>query len=147
MILTHKPILLTTIFLIWFSLGISAQSKTETEIFSIIQKQAEYWNNGNIAGFMDYYWNSEKLKFVSKNGVSYGWQKVYDNYKKAYPSKEKMGQLTFTLESIQKINNKNAIAIGKWELKREKDEDLSGYFSLIWKKIKGKWLIVIDHTS
>ena len=24
---------------------------------------------------------------------------------------------------------------------------LSGYYSLLWKKVKGKWLIIVDHTS
>jgi ketosteroid isomerase-like protein len=36
--------------------------------------------------------------------------------------------------------------IGKWHLKREAG-DLSGHFTLLWKKIKGQWLIVADHSS
>jgi ketosteroid isomerase-like protein len=27
------------------------------------------------------------------------------------------------------------------------EETLGGYFTLTWRKIKGKWLIVADHTS
>ena len=37
--------------------------------------------------------------------------------------------------------------IGKWHLKREDNEDLGGHFSLNWKKIDNKWLIISDHSS
>jgi hypothetical protein len=40
-----------------------------------------------------------------------------------------------------------AVVIGKWSLKREKAGDLSGYFTLLLKKINGQWLIVSDHSS
>lgn len=36
--------------------------------------------------------------------------------------------------------------IGKFHLTREVG-DVSGHFSLVWKKIKGEWKVVIDHTG
>ena len=36
--------------------------------------------------------------------------------------------------------------LGKWSLVRENDNP-NGYFTLYWKKIEGKWVITIDHTS
>jgi hypothetical protein len=35
--------------------------------------------------------------FIGKSGITYGWQKTLDNYKKGYPDKEAMGKLHFTL--------------------------------------------------
>ncbi len=36
-------------------------------IKKILTTQQEYWNNGDIDGFMEGYWNSEELIFTSPN--------------------------------------------------------------------------------
>lgn len=95
---------------------------------------------------MQGYWKSDELTFIGSRGVTKGWQKTLDNYKKAYPNQESMGKLTFTVLSMEKISKKSVFVIGKWHLKR-KIGNIEGHFSLVWKKIKGKWLIVADHSS
>ena len=57
-----------------------------------------------------------------------------------------MGELTFTIISVEELSKTSCYVIGKWDLKREKG-DVGGYYTLLWKKIDGKWVIVIDHTS
>jgi hypothetical protein len=103
------------------------------------------WNNADIRGFMKYYWNSDSLKFIGSKGITYGWQKTYDNYIKGYPNKEAMGVLIFTIKEITQLSKTSIYVIGQWELKKEKPT--GGYFTLLWKKIKGQWVIVSDHTS
>ncbi|MEZ4829900.1 MAG: hypothetical protein R3C61_27000 [Bacteroidia bacterium] len=44
---------------------------------------------------------------------------------------------------LEKLDKSTAFLIV--HLKR--DRRLSGYFTLVWKKIGGKWVIVSDHTS
>ena len=56
-----------------------------------------------------------------------------------------MGKLTFTILNLE-LNDDTAFVLGKWHLKREKDEP-NGHFTLYWKKIEGHWKIVIDHSS
>ncbi|NVN96623.1 MAG: DUF4440 domain-containing protein, partial [Bacteroidetes bacterium] len=67
-------------------------------------------------------------------------------YKRAYPTKEKMGILTFEVKFLETISLNTAFMIGKWSLERI-DGSQSGFFTLIWKRIKGKWLITTDHSS
>ena len=86
------------------------------------------------------------MLFISKKGPTHGWQQTLDNYLKSYPDKATMGNLIFDNLSFQYINKNNIIIIGSWQLTREKG-NIRGYFSLLWRKIKGKWKIVIDHTS
>ena len=112
----------------------------------VLSQQQNSWNNGSIDSFMMHYWNSPDLRFVSKKGVNYGWQKVNDNYKKSYSSKEKMGKLEFDIKSIEFVDKLNAIVVGSWAIQNN-DGNPSGYFTLWFKKINGKWLIVLDHTS
>ena len=57
-----------------------------------------------------------------------------------------MGDLSFEINNVFSLSRKVAILLGKFNLQR-KNEKLSGYFTLIFKKINGNWYIVSDHTS
>lgn len=129
------------------SLGSFAQkTKNETKVVANNMKiQEESWNKGDIPGFMEYYWKSDSLKFIGSKGITYGWQKTLDNYLKGYPNKEAMGILKFTIIENTQLSSSSIYVIGKWELTKEKP--VGGHFTLLWKKINGKWVIVADHTS
>jgi hypothetical protein len=128
-----------------FRLFTKAPQPDKAAILQVLKKQQSAWNKGNIDSFMTGYSNSPELRFVSKNGVRYCWQTVSDNYKKNYDTKEKMGELVFDIVSTELLNKENALVIGKWKVIANKTSE--GYFSLWFKKIDGKWLIVLDHTS
>ncbi len=122
------------------------EDKEVTLIKDVLKLQTEAWNKGDIDAFMSGYWKNENLKFIGKNGITYGWQKTLDNYKKNYPDKDAMGFLTFDILTVEKISKDAYFVIGKWHLKRTKNEP-QGHFSLLWKKIDGLWVIVADHSS
>jgi ketosteroid isomerase-like protein len=141
------------LWIIVFCYGIQflpAQSPEEA-IRNVMKLQSEAWNAGDVDGFMKYYWNNEDLTFVSKRGVSKGWQQVYDNYKKGYPDKAAMGNLTFDKLEFDKMSSTAYMVTGSWFLEypkaKEEREDVGGWFTLIFKKFKKDWLIVYDHTS
>ena len=115
-------------------------------ISALIDQQQTAWNKANLEGFMAPYWHSDSLTFIGKSGIKHGWQITLDNYKKSYPTPAAMGQLTFTLIKLDKLSDTSIFVIGKWALAR-KEGDLSGHFTLLWKKIKGQWVIVADHSS
>jgi len=127
------------------SLFSQKQSKDVNQVLTNMKAQEESWNKGDVRGFMNYYWNSDSLKFIGSKGITYGWQKTLDNYIKGYPNKEAMGILTFTILEATELSKTSIYVIGKWELKKEKPS--GGHFTLLWKKINGKWVIVADHTS
>jgi len=108
--------------------------------------QQKAWNNGDIDGFMSFYWYSDSLTFVSKKGVTKGFKKISENYKNSYPNKEKMGILSFGNFNFKEIDKSNVIVVGSWELSYN-GGNIGGFFTLWWKKIKGKWKIILDHTS
>lgn len=142
-----KSLLWTTLFVLINS-AIFAQSNIETTLKTILNQQSVAWNNGDIDAFMAAYWKSEKLQFIGSKKVTYGWQNTLDNYKKSYPDKATMGQLTFEVIDIKKLSRKSASLTGKWMLKRDADKgDVGGHFLLLWRKIKGEWVIVADCTN
>jgi len=133
--------------LLLVSLSLSAQIDTdETAIRKILASQTQAWNDGNLEAFMNGYWKSDSLMFVGKSGINYGWQTTLDNYRRGYPDRASMGILTFTLLQVQRLSPDYFFVVGKWHLKRTMG-DLSGHYTLIWRKINGEWKIISDHSS
>lgn len=116
------------------------------DIESVLTTQSKAWNNGDIDGFMEHYWKSEDLTFSSGGKTTRGWQKTKENYKKRYPNKETMGQLSFSELEVTALGDKAALVLGRWQLTRKKDKP-GGNFSLTFRLMDGHWLIVHDHTS
>lgn len=129
------------------SFGQTIKQKDITEIHTTFKNQEEVWNNGDLEGFMNGYWQSDSLKFVGKNGITYGYQATLNRYKKSYPDRETMGKLSFDILSMEKLGKNLIFVVGKWHLKRDTKEDLAGHFTLVWKKINKKWVIISDHSS
>jgi len=136
-------------FLIVSTTTISSQNikeKDSLQILTVLETQRQAWNNFDIDEFMQGYLKSDKLVFSGSNGPIYGWNFVKDRYLKTYSSNELMGYLDFEINDLFLITKKAAILLGKFNIKRD-SENLSGYFTLVFKKIKGNWYIVSDHTS
>ena len=129
-----------------FSLICFSQNKDDQSIRSLLQKQVEAWNRGNIDEFMQGYWKNDSLKFIGKSGVTYGYNQTLANYKKNYDDTVKMGKLSFDLLEVNKLSPELYFVVGKWFLKRSIG-NIGGYYTLLLRKIKGKWVIVVDHTS
>ena len=123
-----------------------AQAQDRQAILKVMHDQELTWNRGDIDGFMQGYWKSDSLLFVGKKGPVYGWKSTIDRYKKSYPNKATMGQLKFTILQVKVLDATNAFLFGGWKLTRAKDTP-GGYYTLWFRKIKGEWKIVCDHTS
>ncbi|MEO7924773.1 MAG: DUF4440 domain-containing protein [Chitinophagaceae bacterium] len=123
-----------------------AQSKDETAIRQLLANQSAAWNRGDLESFMVGYWNNDSLMFIGKSGVTYGWTNTLNNYKKGYPDTASMGKLNFTLLKIDRLSKEYYHVTGKWYLNRSIG-DLSGHFTLVFRKMRGSWVIIADHSS
>lgn len=141
-----KKFFLYSVLLFW-SGNLEAQTNDEEAIRSLLAKQEDCWNKGDLFGFMKGYWENDSLLFIGKNGITYGYRQTLLNYQKNYPTKEQMGQLRFELIKVEMISEDAAQVAGKWMLTRPQEGDLSGYFSLLLRKLQGIWVIVADHSS
>ena len=124
---------------------IDAQSVDEQAIRKGLNTQEAAWNSGNIENFMKGYWVSDSLIFIGKS-VSYGWQETLASYKKRYPDTASMGKLSFDFLQMKALTPLYYYVIGKWSLQRSVG-NIGGYFTLLFQKIKGQWLIIADHSS
>ncbi len=140
-----KKILIVVCFLTT-TLFVSAQSKDELAIRNAMNEQLSAWNSGDINRFMDTYWKGDSLMFIGKSGVTYGWQNTLNNYKKGYPDTASMGKLDFNILQVKRLSVIYFFVVGKWHLTRSIG-NVGGHFSLLFKKVKDKWVIVADHSS
>lgn len=140
----HTVLLILSFF--FSGLYLQAQTKDDILIKSILAEQTTAWNTGDIDRFMDGYWRSDSLVFIGKNGPTYGWENTLKNYKRSYPDTATMGKLNFELISVKRLSVLYYSVVGKWHLKRSIG-DVGGAFTLLFKKIKKKWVIIQDHSS
>lgn len=137
---------LLSVILFLLATATFAQSADEAAIRKVMAGQTEAWNRGDLDDFMKSYWKSDSLMFIGKSGITYGYTNTLENYKKNYNGADKMGQLFFTLLKFEKLSSEYYFVIGKWFLKR-KAGDVGGIYSLLFRKINGRWVIVADHSS
>jgi len=132
--------------LLILSVSALSQAKDETEVRNLLAKQNAAWNRGDVGSFMVGYWENDSLMFIGKSGVTYGYKNTLANYKKNYPDTAAMGKLTFTLIQLKQLSPEYFHVTGKYYLTRTIG-DASGHFTLVFRKINGKWVIISDHSS
>ena len=125
--------------------NLNAVDTIGAELIQVVNKQSDAWNRGDLVEFMAPYWNDERLTFSSSGKTKRGWKATLKNYQKNYPDRETMGMLTFSDLETQELGSDAILMLGSWHLKRK--EPAQGNFSLVWKRIDTKWVIVHDHSS
>jgi uncharacterized protein (TIGR02246 family) len=113
---------------------------------SVLRAQQDAWNRGDVEAFVEHYWKSGELTFSSGGKTTRGWEETVRGYRERYPTREKMGRLAFEKLEVTPLGDDAALVLGEWKLERE-SEPVSGSFSLVFRMIDGRWVIVHDHTS
>ena len=145
--------LLVTVLLLTFTISCGEPPSAskgvlagEHPVLSILRDQESAWNEGDIERFMGHYWKSDSLTFSSTGITTRGWEETLANYRRRYPTVEKMGKTRFYDLEVYPLCDEAALVLGRWFLNRQPDP-LKGNFSVIFQKIDGRWVIIHDHTS
>jgi beta-aspartyl-peptidase (threonine type) len=119
------------------------------DIESVVRAQEAAWNRGDVEGFMNAgYWRSPDLTFFSGGDDTRGFDTVLARYVKRYKTGDaEMGKLAFTQLEVIPLFEDAAIVRGRWDLDFEKQPDVGGLFTLVFRRMSGEWRIVHDHTS
>ena len=141
-----KKQLIVIITAILISGSLNAQSNDKRAIRNAMNEQLAAWNAGNIERFMGTYWKDDSLMFIGKSGVTYGWQNTLEKYKKGYPDTAAMGKLDFNILQVKRLSKIYYFVVGKWHSQRSIG-DVGGHFTLLFCKIKNRWVIIADHSS
>ncbi len=126
----------------------SAQGASEeAAIRAVLTTQQAAWNKGDLDTFVTTYKNSPGILFIGSK-ISKGYAAMVARYHEAYPTKEKMGELTFSEVEVQPLGPGFATATGRFHLKRTAagGGDSGGSWMLVFEKTAQGWKIVRDVT-
>jgi uncharacterized protein (TIGR02246 family) len=129
---------------------VSSGQKVATEeaaIRAVLDQQAADWNRGNLDAFVTTYKNSPDILFIGSK-VSRGYAQMTERYHTVYPTREKMGDLTFSEVEVQPLDANFATVTGRFHLTRTAagGGDASGSYMLVFEKTQQGWKIVRDVT-
>lgn len=119
------------------------------DIRAVLTHSEDAWNRGDLAAFASYYDDSPETTFVGREVVRGGVQAILGRYRKAYPTREAMGTLSFTNVNVRMLAAGLALVTGDFHLERTAagGGNASGRYTLILRKTSSGWKIIHDHTS
>ncbi len=123
-------------------------SQQELDVIKVLLKQEAAWNRGDIDSFAEGYKDSPDTLFINSQ-IQRGYSGMVAAYHHNYPTRDAMGQLTFSELEVHPIDDKVAVCIGRFHLDRAKKNggNADGIFSLIFEKTENGWKIIVDHTT
>ena len=138
--------MLRSLVLIGFAPLLFAQTQ---EVQAILKDSETAWNRGDLQAFASYYADSPDTTFIGHDVVRGGVAAILARYRRAYPTREAMGTLTFSEMEVRTLADGVALATGKFRLERTTagGGNASGRFTLILKRTPAGWKIIHDHTS
>ena len=119
------------------------------DVRAVLKHSEEAWNRGDLAAFASYYDDSQETTFIGREVVRGGVQAILGRYRKAYPTREAMGTLSFSNVDVRMLTPEFALVTGEFHLERTAagGGDASGRYTLILHKTPAGWKIIHDHTS
>ncbi|MEO1243118.1 MAG: DUF4440 domain-containing protein [Pseudomonadota bacterium] len=125
-----------------------ARPRTAEEIIlASLNAQVAAWNEGNLDAFMETYWKSDKLKFVSGNKVTQGWSATQKKYRERHGDNDgDLGRLSLDKTDFVQITDDVGVVTGRFNLVKDGASN-AGAFSLVMKRVDGMWRIAHDHST
>jgi ketosteroid isomerase-like protein len=121
---------------------------TVREVRAVLDRQVADWNKGDLDGFLDGYWNSPKVVFMSGGQRFDGYEAMRDRYHRRYQAEGKaMGHLAFSELEVEPLGPESAMARGRFRLTMPDGTKPTGLFTVIFRKFPAGWKIIHDHTS
>jgi len=118
----------------------------EDVVRATLMAQVAAWNEGDLDAFMETYWKSDDLKFVSGDQVTKGWSSTRKRYRERYRTESGLGWLALEKVDVTMAGENFAVVTGRFH-HTSHDDASSGVFSLVMRRTEGVWRIIHDHTS
>jgi uncharacterized protein (TIGR02246 family) len=134
--------------LLWIVFAGAAAAQTQ-ELERAMRASEAAWNRGDLETFASYYDDSPQTTFIGREVTRGGTKAILDRYRRGYPTREKMGTLTYSEMEVRPLADGVALMTGRFALQRtaEGGGDTAGTFTLIWKRTPAGWKIIHDHSS
>lgn len=130
----------------FLALAAATPQAEKAAILDTIHHMEEAWNRGDFRGYMAGFKNPDVV-FVSGGKFQQGWQGTLDHYGRDYGgSAERRGKLHFYNMKVDLLAPDAAMLVGQYRLERG-PRVTEGVNTRLFRKIRGKWLITMNHVS
>jgi ketosteroid isomerase-like protein len=130
----------------FLALAAASPQAEKAAILGTIHHMEDAWNRGDFRGYMAGFKNPDVV-FVSGGKFQQGWQGTLDHYVRDYGgSAERRGHLHFYNMKVDILAPDAAMLVGQYRLERGR-RVTEGVNTRLFRKIKGKWLITMNHVS
>ncbi|MDX5984828.1 YybH family protein [Sphingomonas echinoides] len=125
------------------------QPSPQAGVEAAMADSAAGWNAGDLARFMAVYSDDSDTSFVTKTGVLRGKAVMAERYRTKYDfaNAAKRGALSFETLDFRLLDPAHALYIGRFTLRGGDGSVQSGMTSLVFRKERGGWRIIADHSS
>jgi ketosteroid isomerase-like protein len=128
------------------ALAAASPQSDKAAILATVHHMEEAWNRGDFRGYMAGFKNPDVV-FVSSGKFQAGWQGTLDHYIRDYGgSAERRGQLHFYNMKVELLAPDAAMLVGQYRLRRG-DRVTEGVNTRLFRKVRGRWLITMNHVS
>ena len=115
-------------------------------ILHVIERMEDAWNHGDFRGYMAGF-DNPGVQFISGGKFQDGWQGTLDHYVRDYGgSAERRGKLHFYNMKVDILAPDAAMLVGQYRLERG-PRVTEGVNTRLFRKIRGRWLITVNHVS
>lgn len=121
-------------------------SKDEKKILAVMRLEEEYWNKGDIEGYVSLYAPLDSTRMILSKGAAYGKENILAFYRKYWP-KDRMGKLVLDGEQLERISRKFYYVTGYFHVSYPDGKTIDGRYSGLMIKIKGNWYLYTDHSG
>ena len=130
----------------FLALSAATAQADRAAILAVAERMEAAWNRGDFEGYMAGFKNPDVI-FVSGGRFQDGWKGTLDHYIRDYGgSPERRGTLHFYHMKVDVLSSDAAMLIGQYRLVRNA-RVTEGVNTRLFKKIKGHWLITMNHVS
>jgi len=116
-------------------------------IGAMLEESASSWNRGDIEGFLDDYLDAPTTTFVGRDGLRRGVEAIREVYAPRFAPGATRDSLRFESLRVRGLGPGYALATARWILHRGETVTASGPFTLVLRRVGGKWKIIHDHSS
>jgi len=126
-----------------------AMAPDQAAVEAAMADSAAGWNAGDVDRFMAIYSDAPEASFVTADGLVRGKAAMLARYRQKYDFADaaKRGVLSFKTLDWRPLGPGHALYIARYTLTYADGRTASGPTSLVFRREKGGWKIIADHSG
>lgn len=119
----------------------------KASVTAMLERSADAWNDGDLDAFMADYASAASTSYMTSDGPVYGTEQIRARYASRFATNAQRDSLRFEDLSVRQLQPLIGLATGRYILHRDGQVTLTGWFTVVLRRMGDGWRIVHDHSS